>query len=143
MRNRIHVALPLIAMFWATTAAETNAASTGVQITSTVPLTCDANILSWNVVTFTPLLINARVQQSCNSAHDLSVTYAPANVTTPNLLFMFLGGQPPVATTPGDIDFGNFQSTNVIKRLRILYSGGTLAERHQLSHTIAIAITPL
>ena len=23
------------------------------------------------------------------------------------------------------------------------YSGGTLAERHQLSHTIAIAITPL
>ncbi|MCE9521903.1 MAG: hypothetical protein K8S25_05660 [Alphaproteobacteria bacterium] len=143
MRNRIHVALPLMAVFWAATSVATYAASTGVQIQANVPLVCEASILSSNVVTFTPLVINAQVQQSCNSTHELKVTYAPANLTRPNLLFMFLAGQPPVAKTPGDVDFGNFQSTNLVKRLRILYAGGTLGERQQLAQTIAIAVTPL
>ena len=133
-------AIAMISIFMDTSA---KAGSANVQITTRVPLVCEASIVSSNVVSLSPLLINARVRQACNSAHELSVTYLPVNLTRPNLLLMTFAGQDPVSKTPGDVSFGNFQSTSAVKFLRIFYAGGTLSERQQLAATIHIAVTPL
>ena len=119
------------------------AGSANVQIQAHVPVVCEASIVGFHIVTIAPLIIDARVRQACNSTHELSVTYAPTNLTHPHLLFMALGGETPDAMTPGDVTFGNLQHTNSIKPLRIFYAGGTRHEREQLAHTIAIAVTPL
>lgn len=118
------------------------AGSASVQVKASVPLACEASIEKFEVESLTPLRIEAKVRQSCNSTHELSVTYDPGALSQPEALSMLYGQRLPVESLPGEVKFGTFQFTQSTTELHIFYDGGTLEERQQFSRTIAIALTP-
>ena len=121
--------------------ASTHSKETRVDVHSRVPVACEATIVTSNVVTITPLLINATVHQSCNTTHDLSVTYIPQSVTSPNRLSITFDGASPNVKLSGSQTFTNLAHTISSKPLIIRYSGGTTLQRKALANSLGIAVT--
>jgi hypothetical protein len=113
-----------------------------VDVRSNLPVSCEASVVSSQLVTITPLLINATVHRACNTKHDLSVTYNPLSVTQPNRLFITFDSAAPNLKMSGVQVFTNLPHTDSIKPLTIRYSGGTLLQRQALASTWGITVTP-
>lgn len=112
-----------------------------IDVRSTLPVACEASIVVSQIVTITPLLINASVHQACNTRHDLSVTYAPLSVMQPSRLFVTFDGASPNIKAPGSQTFTNLAHTDSVKPLTIRYAGGTILQRKELVRTLGIAVT--
>lgn len=116
--------------------------SVGVDVRSHLPVSCRVSVVASQVVTITPLLINATVAEACNTKHDLSVTYNTLLVIHPNRLTITYDGRPPNVPTPGNQTWTNLAATNTQKPLVIRYSGGTRSQRELLAQTWGITVTP-
>jgi hypothetical protein len=113
-----------------------------IDLRSNLPVSCEASIVTSQLVTTTPLLINATIRRVCNTKHDLSVTYNPQSVTQPARLSITFDGAAPNVKLSGAQIFTNLPHTNSIKPLTIRYSGGTLLQRKELARTWGITVTP-
>ena len=124
--------------------AQTAGADTSVnmQVHSSLPISCHADIVSSQIVSITPLEITAQVQQSCNTRHDLAVTFSAASVTSPSKLIITLDGTAPSVRLSSAQTFANLAPTESVKPLVIRYNAGTLAQRQQLAATWGLTITP-
>lgn len=122
-------------------AASASPSETRVSVHARLPVACEATIVASTVVTITPLLINATVHQSCNTRHDLSVTYVPQSVTNPTRLVITFDGALPNVKAPGVQTFTNLTHTVSDKPLVIRYSGGTTLQRQALAKSLGIAVT--
>lgn len=116
--------------------------STGVDVRSHLPVSCQVSVVSSQIVTITPLLINATVAEACNTKHDLSVTYNTLLVIHPNRLTITYNGLPPNVPTPGNQTWTNLPATNAQKQLVIRYTGGTRSQRELLARNWGITVTP-
>lgn len=114
--------------------------SANVEIRAQVAGVCNMGSVSVTEVTFDPLLLNAMVNTNCNATHTLTVTYSPPNPTNPVSLQMSFDGQPPSATAPGSMTFGNLPMTNTAKLLVIQYSGPP-GDRTSIKNSVAIQVS--
>lgn len=130
----------LIALLFAPPASADS--SVNMQVHSTLPISCHSDIVSSEVVSITPLVIDAQVQQSCNTRHDLAVTFSAASVASPAKLIITLDGVAPSVKLASSQIFANLAPTESVKPLRISYNAGTLAQRQQLAATWGLTITP-
>jgi hypothetical protein len=135
----IFPALAVAALFAAQAGADT---SVNMQVHSSLPISCHADIVSSQIVSITPLEITAQVQQSCNTRHDLAVTFSAASVTSPSKLIITLDGTLPSVKLSSAQTFANLAPTDSVKPLVIRYNAGTLAQRQQLAATWGLTITP-
>ncbi|MEQ1864521.1 MAG: hypothetical protein ABL996_07685 [Micropepsaceae bacterium] len=133
--------LALALMSFALVSAHADSA-VNIDVRSNLPVSCEASIVTSQLVTTTPLLINATIRRICNTKHDLSVTYNPQSVTQPNRLFITFDSAAPNVKLSGAQVFTNLPHTNSIKPLTIRYSGGTLLQRRELARTWGITVTP-
>jgi hypothetical protein len=116
--------------------------SVNMQVHSSLPISCHADIVSSQIVSITPLEITAQVQQSCNTRHDLAVTFSAASVTSPSKLIITLDGTLPSVKLSSAQTFANLAPTESVKPLVIRYNAGTPAQRQQLAATWGLTITP-
>lgn len=143
--HRYLATLTIAAVLSALTAAHAPVrADSGVNVNvrSNLPVSCEASIVTSQLVTTTPLLINATIRRVCNTKHDLSVTYNPQSVTQPSRLSITFDGAAPNVKLSGAQVFTNLPHTNSTKPLTIRYSGGTLLQRRELARTWGITVTP-
>ena len=117
-----------------------SADSGNVEIRAQVAGVCNIGPVSVTEVTFDPLLLHAMVNPNCNSTYTLTVTYSPPNPVNPVSLQMTFDGQPPTATAPGSVTFGNLPMANTPKLLVIQYSGPP-PDRTSIKNSVAIQVS--
>lgn len=115
--------------------------SLSVDVKAQMPVSCEASVVASQVVSITPLLINATIRENCNTRHDLSFIYDPRHVIRPSRLFVTYDGKAPDVRTTGAETFTNLPHRNVTKPLTISYSGGTTLQRQALAQTWRISVT--
>jgi hypothetical protein len=116
-------------------------ADTGrVEVQATVPRSCDFSHGDAHVVTFSPLLIRMSLTRDCNTAHTVTVTYDPDQLSHPHLLVMALGLIPPTSKAPGTVTFANLPHTNSTRILRIGYAGPDV-EKEGIRDSVAINVS--
>src|SRR4051812_39659054 len=74
--------------------------ATSLNVRTSAPVACSADA-SFQVVRFSPLLIDATVHQVCNTLHELTVTYQPEHLSNPVSLHITLEGSSPDSRGPG------------------------------------------
>jgi len=119
------------------------AATASFEIRAYLPLTCQADITSYDVASAETLTIDAVVHQSCNASNQLSVRYDGAAVANPAGLSITYAGRPPVARSSGEATFAQDRYINALRPLRITYAGGSEADRQRLAATVTVDVTPL
>lgn len=122
---------------WPATAVD----STNVEIRAQVAGVCDMPPAKVNEVTFDPLLLHAMVNTNCNTTHTLTVTYSPADPSSPETLQMTFNGQPPTTTAPGSATFSGLPMTNMAKLLVIEYAGSA-SDRTSIKNSVQIQVSP-
>jgi hypothetical protein len=120
--------------------ANSDSASTSVR--AYMPLICGAEITGFRVVSGEPLVVDATVRQACNGDHEFTVSYDPHSVSNTNQLSLDYDGRLPTHATLGSAGFGNEHHVDSVRALHIVYAGGTVEQRDQFAHTIAIAVAP-
>ena len=113
-----------------------------LEVHSSVPIACQAEIVSSQLLSITPLAINAVVRQTCNSTHDLSVTYNAASVTSPSKLLISLDGSAPSFKLSSAQVFASLGPTESDNPVTIRYNAGTTAQRQELAQGWSITVTP-
>ncbi|MEQ1754252.1 MAG: hypothetical protein ABL973_08960 [Micropepsaceae bacterium] len=113
-----------------------------MEVHSSVPIACQAEIVSSQLLTITPLAINAVVRQTCNTTHDLSVTYNAASVISPSKLFITLEATLPSFKLSSAQVFAGLEPTESDKPVTIRYNAGTTAQRLELAQGWGITVTP-
>ena len=113
---------------------------TNVEVRSSMPVACQADIVSSQLITITPLAINATVHQSCNATHDLSVVFGAASVSAPSKLIITFDGVLPNLKLSNAQVFVNLLPTDAVKPVTIRYNAGTLAQRQELARTWGITV---
>lgn len=116
--------------------------SVNMQVHSNLPISCHLEIVASQIISITPLAIDASVQQSCNTRHDLAVTFSAASVTRPAQLIITLDGAAPSVKLSSSQVFAALAPTESTKPLTIRYNAGTLAQRQQLAATWGLTISP-
>lgn len=124
-----------------TTAGTADAASARFTIRGYVPLICNASIVSKDVTEGASLRIDAMVNQSCNAKHQMAVRFT-TEADTGGLSVQYNGSSPTVVSL-GLRGFGQERYARAVRALRIVYSGGTPAQRQALAQTVTIEVTPL
>jgi len=117
--------------------------SVNMQVHSSLPISCNADVVSSTIVSMSPILtIEAQVRQSCNTHHDLAVTFGAVSGIVPNKLSIKFDG---VVSTVKQLNsqlFPNLAPTDSVKALEIVYTGTNLAQRQQLAATWGLTISP-
>ena len=127
--------------FMAALAAPTGVArSADARLEMTMPVACSADEATVTIEQASPLILNAAVNQSCNTTHALNVTYQPQNLTNPAGLVITLAGNGPNITAPGSASFTNLPVTNSVQNLRITYNGPP-AECATIAQTVHVSLS--
>lgn len=113
-----------------------------MEVHSSVPIVCQAEVLSSQLISITPLAINAVVRQTCNATHDLAVTFNAASVTSPSKLIITLDNTLPSFKQSTAQVFASLGPTESDKPVTIRYNAGTLAQRQDLAQSWGITVTP-
>jgi archaellum component FlaF (FlaF/FlaG flagellin family) len=117
--------------------------SVNMQVHSSLPISCHAAVVSSTIVSTSPVLtIAAQVQQSCNTHHDLAVTFVGVTGIVPSKLSIKFDGVVATVKQANAQVFPNLAPTDSVKSLDIVYSSGTAAQRQQLAATWGLTISP-